>query len=140
MIALICEVGAADARLEVACAVLDVSPRTWQRGPAEGGVTVDGRPAAAQARTPANALSPAERQRLLVVANSPEFAGQPPSQIVPRLADRGESLASEATFYRVLRAATNAPTAVRPRRPATIARRPGSPPAPISSGVGISPT
>ena len=105
MIALIREAGAAGARLEAACAVLDVSPRTWQRWQAEGGVKVDGRHAAAQARTPANALSPAERQRLLLVANSPEFAGQPPSQIVPRLADRGEYLASEATFYRVLRAA-----------------------------------
>ena len=72
---------------------------------AKGGGKVDGRPAAAQARTPANALSPAEPQRLLGVANRPELAGQPPSPIVPRLADRGESLASEATFYRVLRAA-----------------------------------
>ena len=51
------------------------------------------------------ALSPAEPQRLLGVANRPGWAGQPPSPIVPRLADRGESLASEATFYRVLRAA-----------------------------------
>ena len=105
MIALIREAGAAGARLEAACAVLDVSPRTWQRWQADGGVKVDGRHATAQARTPANALSPAERQRLLEVANRPELAGQPPSQIVPRLADRGEYLASEATFYRVLRAA-----------------------------------
>ena len=88
-----------------ACAVLDGSPRTWQRGQAEGGVKVDGRHAAAQARTPANALRPAERQHLLGVANSPELAGQPPSQIVPRLANRAAYLASEATFYRVLRAA-----------------------------------
>jgi putative transposase len=29
----------------------------------------------------------------------------PPSQIVPRLADQGRYLASEATFYRVLKAA-----------------------------------
>ena len=103
--ALIREAGAAGARLEAACAVLDVSPRPGQRGQAKGGGKVNGRPAAAQARTPANALSPAEPQRLLGVANRPELAGQPPSPIVPRLADRGESLASEATFYRVLRAA-----------------------------------
>jgi hypothetical protein len=41
--ALIREAGAAGARLEAACAVLDVSPRTGQRWQAEGGVKVDGR-------------------------------------------------------------------------------------------------
>jgi transposase InsO family protein len=39
------------------------------------------------------------------VANSDEFGHLAPSQIVPRLADRGEYIASESTFYRVLRAA-----------------------------------
>ena len=53
---------------------------------------------------PANRLSDTERQRLLEVANAPEFRSLPPSQIVPALADRGEYLASESTFYRVLRA------------------------------------
>ena len=52
---------------------------------------------------PANKLSEAERSELLVVANCAEFGHLPPSQIVPRLADRGEYLASESTFYRVLR-------------------------------------
>jgi hypothetical protein len=48
-------------------------------------------------------LSEEERQQLLAVVNQPEFAGRPPSQIVPALADRGEYLASEATIYRCLR-------------------------------------
>ncbi len=65
----------------------------------------DGRLAATQGRTPANKLSQAERERILATANSPEFAGLPPSQMVPRLADQGEYLASEASFYRVLREA-----------------------------------
>ena len=39
------------------------------------------------------------------MANSPEFGHLAPSQIVARLADRGEYAASESTFYRVLRAA-----------------------------------
>ena len=50
-------------------------------------------------------LSEPERQAVLAVANSDEFGHLAPSQIVPRLADRGEYIASESTFYRVLRAA-----------------------------------
>lgn len=37
------------------------------------------------------------------MANSPQYRGLPPQQIVPRLADRGLYLASESTIYRVLR-------------------------------------
>src|SRR4030095_4354559 len=53
---------------------------------------------------PANKLSSEERRQLLTVANSAEFGHLPPSQIVPRLADRGDYIASQSTFYRVLRA------------------------------------
>jgi transposase InsO family protein len=66
---------------------------------------------------PANRLSVQERQRVLVVANSDEFGHLPPSQIVPRLADSGQYLASESTFYRVLRAEQQL-THRRPERPA----------------------
>ncbi|MFZ1318125.1 MAG: DDE-type integrase/transposase/recombinase, partial [Candidatus Nitrotoga sp.] len=45
-----------------------------------------------------------ERKHVLTVANSDEFGSLPPSQIVPILADRGEYIASESTFYRILRA------------------------------------
>ena len=41
---------------------------------------------------------------MLAVANSEEFGHLAPSQIVPRLADRGQYIASEWIFYRVLRA------------------------------------
>ena len=41
--------------------------------------------------------------KLLEVANRPECADKPPSQIVPALADQGLYLASESTFYRVLK-------------------------------------
>ncbi|CAM4513156.1 hypothetical protein MYXA107069_23965 [Myxococcus xanthus] len=54
---------------------------------------------------PANRLSELERRRILAVANSKEFRDISPKQIVPRLADRGEYVASEASFYRVLREA-----------------------------------
>ena len=52
-----------------------------------------------------NKLSERERQQILETANAPEFAALPPSQIVPALADRGLYLASESSFYRVLREA-----------------------------------
>ena len=65
--------------------MLGVSPRSLQRWAAGGEVKPDGRQAAAKGRVPANKLSPAERQRILAVANSPEYASLPPSQIVPRL-------------------------------------------------------
>ena len=39
-----------------------------------------------------------------MVANSAEFGKLPPSQIVPILADRGQYIASESSFYRIMRA------------------------------------
>jgi len=95
------EACAAGARREAACRALGLSVRTWQRWQRDE-AKVDGRTTAVH--QPANRLSDEERQRLLEVANAPEFRSLPPSQIVPTLADRGEYLASESTFYRVLRA------------------------------------
>ena len=54
-------------------------------------------------REPPNKLSELERRRLLKVANEPDYANLPPCKIVPRLADEGCYLASESTFYRVLK-------------------------------------
>lgn len=96
---------AAGARLARVCDHLGVSTRTLQRWRAVAGLKTDGRAAAAQARTPANRLSAHERQAILTLVNQPEFADRPPSQIVPALADQGVYLASESTFYRVLKAA-----------------------------------
>lgn len=101
-IELIEEAVAAGARKARACALLGLSLRTVQRWTRDGGVTEDRRPSA-ERPTPPNALSAAERAEVLAVCNSPEHASLPPSQIVPRLADRGIYLASESTFYRVLR-------------------------------------
>lgn len=53
---------------------------------------------------PANKLSNEEREKLIAVATSLEFRDVSPHQIIPRLADRGEYLASESTLYRVLKA------------------------------------
>lgn len=103
VMALVAEAIVAGARQDRACEVISLSERTlqrWQNGQAEG--SGDRRPARVQ--TPKNQLSVLERQRLLAIANSPEFGHLPPSQIVPRLVDRGQYVASESTFYRVLKA------------------------------------
>ncbi len=101
VVALLTEAMLAGARQKSACAVLGLSARTVQRWLDEGAVGEDQRPARRFA--PANKLRSDERSRLLAVANSAEFGHLPPSQIVPRLADRGDYIASESTFYRVLR-------------------------------------
>jgi putative transposase len=95
---------AAGARRDRACAVLGLTSRGVQRWQVDGGIKADGRQAAAQRRTPANALSAEERAQVLTTVNRAEFADLSPKQIVPRLADQGAYLASESTVYRLLRA------------------------------------
>jgi len=90
-----------------ACDLVGISVRTYQRWTRNGGVEQDARPKAKRP-VPANRLSEAERQRILEVCNRSEYSHLPPSQIVPILADRGEYIASESSFYRVLRAAGQA--------------------------------
>ncbi len=92
------------ARKRKACEVLDITLRTYQRWTWDGQVKTDGRPQAKRPE-PANKLTDEERAAVLEVANSPEYRSLPPSQIVPALADEGRYLASESTFYRVLKAA-----------------------------------
>jgi putative transposase len=45
-----------------------------------------------------------ERQRIVQIANEPAYAELSPSKIVPKLADEGRYIASESSFYRVLKA------------------------------------
>ena len=63
----------------------------------------DGRPTAVRP-APSHALTKDERQAVLKTTLQPNYAALPLGQIVPRLADQGVYLASESTFYRVLRA------------------------------------
>jgi len=101
VIGLVNDAIAAGARQERACGALSLSERTlqrWQRDKSR----CDQRPLRVQ--TPKNQLSESERQSLLTVTNSDEFGHLAPSQIVPQLADRGQYIASESTFYRVLKA------------------------------------
>ena len=92
------------ARKKPACGELGISLRTFQRWTQENTMKPDGRTTAIRP-VPANALTKAERQAILELCNSEEFAHLPPSQIVPRLADQGRYVGSESSFYRVLHAA-----------------------------------
>jgi transposase InsO family protein len=91
---------ASGARRQASCEVLEVSLRTlerWEREPDRE----DGR------RGPKTAcgqrLSDQEKQAMMKVCNSPEYRDLSPWQIVARLADAGEYLGSESSFYRVLK-------------------------------------
>lgn len=100
ILALVEEALAAGARLAKAAAVIGVSDRTlirWRQK--SGGQDQRQAPSAA----PANKLSDQERQQVLAVANSAPFRDLSPKQIIPRLADQGVYLASESTFYRILK-------------------------------------
>jgi putative transposase len=110
------EARVAGARKIRACQEVGLSLRTLQRWTETEAVQADARTTTVRP-TPRNALSEVERQAILSVCNSPAYAHLPPSQIVPRLADRQRYLASESTFYRVLRAAGQQQHRGRSQRP-----------------------
>ena len=88
------------ARLARAAEILGLSARTIIRWQNDHGA-VDKRKG--PQNSPSHKLSEEERKCILKVANSPEFRNLSPKQIVPRLADQGVYLASESSFYRLLR-------------------------------------
>lgn len=98
---LINEARAAGARQSKACEVVGISAKTFQRWTRPDTVQ-DGR--LESQREPPNKLTELERQRVIKVANEPGYADLPPSKIVPKLADEGRYIASESSFYRVLKA------------------------------------
>lgn len=85
-----------------ACKEVQISLRTYRRWlDANGQVRADRRPDALRPE-PKNKLSNDEIEAILIVCNLPEYASLPPSQIVPKLADKGVYMASESSFYRIL--------------------------------------
>jgi putative transposase len=102
IIDLVDEAGAAGAQVEKATELVGITPRTLTRWRSEQGGD-DGR--AAAGCSPAHKLSEEERALVLETTHRAEFRDLSPRQIVPLLADRGEYIASESTFYRVLREA-----------------------------------
>ena len=91
-------------RLKRACAELGIDVRTYQRWRGDAEVKADARPGALRPE-PVNKLSAEERAQVLALCHAPPYASLPPGQIVPRLADQGEYMASESSFYRILREA-----------------------------------
>jgi transposase InsO family protein len=94
------EAQARGARRQASCAVLEVSLRTverWEKEPDKGD----------QRRGPvtgcAHALSEQEKQAIIKVSSRAEYRDLSPWQIVARLADTGQYLGSESSFYRVLK-------------------------------------
>jgi len=100
IIALVNEAHAAGARQSKACECISISAKTFQRWSRPENAE-DGRLDAKH--EPCNKLTELERQRIIQVANEPEYADLPPSKIVPKLADKGIYLASESSYYRVLK-------------------------------------
>lgn len=112
---LVCEAHSSGARYKACTQELGISLRSFERWRKGGEETKDKRCNPRDA--PANALSDEERQGILDICNTREFSSLPPTQIVPALADKGIYLASESSFYRVLRKAKQLRHRSRSRHP-----------------------
>ena len=99
IVTLIEEAVGAGARRQPACTQLGLSVRTVERW--RGAHPADARHGPRHA--PANKYSDAERRAICATVTALASRDLSPHQIVPRLADRGQFLASESTIYRVLR-------------------------------------
>jgi transposase InsO family protein len=97
---LIDEAHQSGARIVKACDELGITIRTYERWKLSEG-EVDRRQIIKT--SPPNKLSLLEQQRIIDTANSPKYCNLPPCKIVPSLADEGFYLASESSFYRILR-------------------------------------
>jgi len=97
---LINEAIASGARKGKACDALDISLRTCQRWEKE--CSADRRKGAT--KRVLRKLSVEEQQEIVDVSCSEQFKDLTPHEIVPILAEQGRYIASESSFYRVLRA------------------------------------
>jgi putative transposase len=94
----------AGSRKAPACTELGLTMRTVQRWRVDERLRTDARTTVS--KVPSNKLTEPEREAILTVCNSQTYASLPPSQIVPRLADEQIYMASESTFYRILKSAS----------------------------------
>jgi putative transposase len=95
---LVAEAVGSGCRQNLACKAFNLEERTLQRWQKN---TSDGRHGPLTA--PANKLTNAERALVIKTSVSPNFMNLSPHQIVPKLADTGVFIASESTFYRILK-------------------------------------
>ena len=90
------------ARQKLACELAGISSRTYQRWHQGEELSEDRR---LYHNAPVhNKLTEAIRQEVLNVINQPEYSTLTPYQIVPTLLDIGQYIASESTFYRIMKA------------------------------------
>lgn len=87
------------ARLEKACRIIDLSIRTVQRWRKN---EVGDRRKTAKKFSP-KTLTESEKNQILDICNSNEYCELTPNEIVPILAEKGQYIASESMFYRVLK-------------------------------------
>lgn len=106
------------ARQQQACKIINISVRTLQYWRVNG--LEDQRKSVK--KNPPNKLSEQERSEVLEICNSKEFMDASPKQIVPTLADKGQFIASESTFYRILRAVNQLNHRGRTAKPSSIKR------------------
>jgi len=100
IIELVNEARDSGARQSQACESIGISAKTFQRWNKPENEQDDRINAH---REPANKLTEFERQQIIQVANGGKYANLPPCKIVPLLADEGRYIASESSFYRVLK-------------------------------------
>jgi len=100
IINLINEAVKSGASKKASCSMFDISIRTLQRW-IQCPKKEDGR--SINRCSIHNALSKDEEQKIIDVSCSPEYRDMSPNQIVPDLAGKGIYIASESTFYRVLK-------------------------------------
>lgn len=92
----------AGARINQACEVIGLSIRTRERWMGnEAGY--DKRPETVHHAL--NELSVEEKESVIAVCVNDEYKNMAPNEIVPALAEKGQYIASESTFYRILRKA-----------------------------------
>jgi len=115
------------ARRAKACKLLDLPVRTFRRWlqRLQEEQLQDQRKASAAHRCPANKLSDEERKEIILTCNQPEYKSLAPTQIVPKLADKGIYLASESSFYRVLRDVDQVQRRGRAKSPRTVTKPKG---------------
>lgn len=94
LVELIEEAVRSGARKSRACSEASLSVRTLQRWQIDPDKVKEDARSKAFRPEPVNKLNAVEVQAVLVVCNTPEMANLPPTQIVPRLAERGVYLAS----------------------------------------------
>ena len=95
---LIAEAVESGSRIKPACKPLGLTARRverWRKEPS-------GDQRKGPKTAPGNKLTEEERNEVIRIATSKEFADKSPAQIVPILADRNQYVASESTFYRIL--------------------------------------